>query len=93
MFDFRRDTAPSVREPRRPTARRLIGLVSLPCGDIYFLTRIYEHKQEEGRTCFAETSIGSAPDDRVVSRASQLDELIKTHLPKIQLATLAVATS
>jgi hypothetical protein len=76
-----------------PPAQRLIGLISLPCRNHLFATRIYELREYNDRSFAAETSIGEEPDGRIVSRADQIGELIRVHLSRIQDAQLARATA
>ena len=63
--------------------QRLIGLISLPCRNNLFVTRIYELREFNDRSFAAETALGEAPDDRVVSHADQLGDLIRIHLDRI----------
>jgi len=73
-------------------AQRLIGLISLPCRNNLFVTRIYELREFNDRSFAAETSIGEEPNGRIVSHADQIGELIRVHLNRIQDAQLAHAT-
>ncbi|MCG3120766.1 MAG: hypothetical protein ALAOOOJD_03606 [bacterium] len=63
--------------------QRLIGLISLPCRNNLFVTRIYELREFNTRSFAAETALGEEPDDRVVSHADQLGDLIRIHLDRI----------
>jgi len=63
--------------------QRLIGLISLPCRNNLFVTRIYELRKFNERSFAAETALGEAPDERVVSHADQLGDLIRIHLDRI----------
>jgi hypothetical protein len=73
-------------------AQRLIGLISLPCRNNLFVTRIYELREFNDRSFAAETALGEEPDGRIVSHADQLGDLIRVHLDRIYEMQLAHAT-
>lgn len=85
MFDHK-------KSPPSPV-QRLIGLISLPCRNHLFVTRIYELREFNARTFAAETALGEEPDDRVVSHADQLGDLIHIHLDRIYDMQFAHATA
>jgi len=60
--------------------QRLIGMISLPCRNNLFVTRIYELRAFNARSFAAETTLGEEP---VVSHADQLGDLIRIHLDRI----------
>jgi hypothetical protein len=72
-----------------PAARRLIGSIAMPCRGASFLTHFYELRKFDHRAFAAETEVGEAPDEKVISYADQIDELMKIHLRHIQQARLA----
>jgi hypothetical protein len=69
-----------------PAARRLIGSIAVPCREASFLTYVYELRKFDHRAFAAETEVGEAPDEKVISYADQIDELMKIHLCHIQEA-------
>lgn len=66
-----------------PSVQRLIGLISLPCRNNLFVTRIYELRKFNDRSFAAETALGEASDERVVSHADQLGDLLRIHHDRI----------
>jgi hypothetical protein len=72
-----------------PVARRLIGLIALPCRETSFLTYVYELTKFDRRVFAAETEVGEAPDERVISYADQIEELMQIHLCHIQEVQIA----
>lgn len=73
--------------------QRLIGLISLPCRNQLFVTRIYELRKLNARSFTAETALDEAPEERVVSHADQLSDLIRIHLDRIYETQFAHATA
>lgn len=73
------------------SVQRLIGLISLPCRNNLFVTHIYELRKFNDRSFAAETALGEAPDERVVSHADQLGDLIRIHLERIHETQFAHA--
>jgi hypothetical protein len=71
------------------SSQRLLGLISLPCRNNLFVTRIYELRKFNDRSFAAETSLGEEPEGHVVSHADQLGELIRVHLDRIYDTQLA----
>ncbi|MGH7598903.1 MAG: hypothetical protein ACREOI_21315 [bacterium] len=67
-----------------PAARRLIGSIAVPCREASFLTHFYELRKFDHRAFAAETEVGEAPDEKVISYADQIDELMKIHLCHLQ---------
>jgi hypothetical protein len=69
--------------------QRLIGLISLPYRNNLFVTRIYELREFNDRCFAAETAIGDEPEERIISHADQIGDLIRVHLNRIKDAHLA----